>query len=112
MDVPYTGQELDIDAPLAQAYEADPESPIKIRIQPAVYTRKAEGGASYISWRHVIWGVQAVDYAEAVQFRQAMQIFMDRIKAYGPGWVFARLLELVKVGPGPIEPAMHEDEEP
>jgi hypothetical protein len=119
LDVQYSAADLDIDGTIAEAYEADPEGPIRIRVAPQVYVPKDNGG-SYIAWKHVVWTMRVPTFADAQALREAMQTFFRLVGHFGPRWVLGQLQEAVKhspavpgTTPAPTDaPAVPEEPEP
>ena len=81
MEIRSQSQPTDLDAPIAAAYEADPEGAIKVRVQPTVYI---PGTGKYSQWKRVIWNLAFTSFDEAQAFRLLLGEFFTALALVGP----------------------------
>lgn len=93
MNVTYSADVEHLDEPIYEAAAERPGLPIRIRLQPSIFRRPADGTVSgqHRSWVNVSWVLECSDVAEALALRQAMQIFFEAVGQEGPATIAERI---------------------
>lgn len=86
MQVNYSADVSELDAPAAEAAAERPGKPIRVRIPLLIFRLKkdaAPGAGSYRSWNNVSWIVECDSVSEAIELRDALEAFFTYAKANG-----------------------------
>lgn len=93
MEMSYSADLPEIDAPAVQAAAARPNGGVKMRLQPGLLTAKG----TYQAWSGVSWTVSCANAAEAIAVREALRACFAAIASRGADGV-TRMLEAVAEG--------------
>lgn len=79
------GQTNRIDDALYDAATATPGQPIRLRVQPQIFTRRPgrPRAAMYLGWKGVYWNLECASTREAIQFREALARFFRLLARHG-----------------------------
>ena len=86
MDISYSEDDklADLDDPLREILLSVPDQPLKLRLQPQVYTPQTK---TFLSWRGVHWSVLCETIEEATALRRALITFFRLVGQIGPDGV-------------------------
>lgn len=80
-----------IDQPVIEAFEEDPNRPVRLRLQPFI-SRRPESRRIYLAWPNLIWRVDVETLEDAQELREALTLFFQLIgRDGGPQQVRALL---------------------
>jgi hypothetical protein len=88
----------DVDETIHLAMQADPEQPLRVRIQPQVYTKLSNVKGTYLAWRGVFWNMKLGSVEEARAFRACLVSFFKALSVFGAENLKRRLDTLTKAG--------------
>lgn len=89
VDITYSADVLDLDAPAYEAAAERPDKPLRLRVQPTLLRQRAgdASGGNHQAWPGVSWTVECRDAEEAIAVRDALRAFFGALGAYGPAAV-------------------------
>lgn len=85
------GSVRQIDDSLEEAAKALPSSPIRIRIQPLLRYKTANGTTEFRAWRQLHWTLDVANVQEGREFREALEAFFVIVDRQGVGALKAYL---------------------
>lgn len=87
LDVQYTAEPVNLDRPAFEAQAERPDKPIRIRLQPTLLRKSGD----HVAWKGVAWSVACPTAEEAIEVRQALELFFARLASHGIGVVKSAL---------------------
>ena len=87
----YSRDAAPIDAPIVEVFTTSKGKPLRIRLQPQIYSSDYGRSGGYVAWAGVYWSVDVADPEEAAGLREALTVFFAQIGTAGVGKVRAAL---------------------
>jgi hypothetical protein len=96
MDVSYSAEHPDLDAPVLEAAAERPGEPIVVRVQPTIYRLRAgQRSGNQQVWTGVSWSARPKTVAEALALREALRLFFVAITKHSALDVATQLQTLI-----------------
>lgn len=84
MEVTYSADAVDLDAPAYEAQTERPDRPIRLRVQPTLLRVKpGETVGNHQAWPGVSWTLECQGAEEAIAIREALRVFFATIADRG-----------------------------
>lgn len=78
MEITYSAETVDLDAPAHLAAADRPGKPVRLRVQPTLLR-----GENYQAWAGVSWTADCPTAADAIAVRDALRAFFLALEHYG-----------------------------
>jgi len=84
MDIAFSAESVDdIDDSIREAIEAAPGLPIRLRVQPQIFTKREGNGqrrhGMNLGWKGVYWNLTCTTLEDAQLFREALTAFFQAL---------------------------------